>query len=228
MRTLTALRRRNPLILSSDGVILGRMQTAAIERTSKAEVSSGAITFAGVLASMASPHEPDQAWSNDELADDVATIRYEQALRTHGRLRFDDRAPDAHEASVEESRGGAGIPERESAPDPKPLKTASITIRLSAPECAQVRKRAAEAGLTVSAYLRSCTLEVESLRAQVKDALSELRNSKVVSPEPCEEERTSSFGCVLPRLRRWFRQLRPRGQAAIRVNPVNPFAPVRS
>jgi len=32
-----------------------------------------------------------------------------------------------------------------------------------------------EAGLTVSAYLRSCTFEAEALRAQVKEALAELR-----------------------------------------------------
>ena len=47
------------------------------------------------------------------------------------------------------------------------LKSASITIRLSKAECAQLRRRAAEAGLTVSAYLRSCTFEAESLRAEV-------------------------------------------------------------
>jgi hypothetical protein len=48
-------------------------------------------------------------------------------------------------------------------------KSASITIRLSKPECAQIHQRAASAGLTVLAYLRSCVLEAESLRAQVKE-----------------------------------------------------------
>lgn len=56
------------------------------------------------------------------------------------------------------------------------LKSASITIRLSMSECAQLRNRAAEAGLTVSAYLRSCTFEAESLRALVKDTLAQLRS----------------------------------------------------
>jgi hypothetical protein len=55
------------------------------------------------------------------------------------------------------------------------LKTASITIRLSPTECAQLRRRAAEAGLTVSAYLRSCTFETEALRALVKDTLAKMR-----------------------------------------------------
>lgn len=54
-------------------------------------------------------------------------------------------------------------------------KSSSIHIRLSAPESAQLKQRAAEAGLTVSAYLRSCVLEAETLRAQVKQALAQLR-----------------------------------------------------
>jgi hypothetical protein len=38
-----------------------------------------------------------------------------------------------------------------------------------------LRKRSAEAGITVSAYLRSCAFEVETLRAQVKDAVAQMR-----------------------------------------------------
>jgi hypothetical protein len=45
---------------------------------------------------------------------------------------------------------------------------------MSKAECAQLHRRAAEAGLTVSAYLRSCTFEAESLRAMVKDTLAQL------------------------------------------------------
>jgi hypothetical protein len=56
------------------------------------------------------------------------------------------------------------------------LKTSSITIRLSQTECAQLRRRAAEAGLSVSAYLRSCTFETEALRALVKDTLAKMRD----------------------------------------------------
>jgi hypothetical protein len=55
-------------------------------------------------------------------------------------------------------------------------KAASITVRLSKAECAQLHERAAEAGLTVSAYLRSCTCEVEALRSQVKETLAQLRS----------------------------------------------------
>jgi hypothetical protein len=75
------------------------------------------------------------------------------------------------------------------------LKCASVTIRLSQAEYAQLRTRAAEAGLTVSAYLRSCTFEAESLRAMVKDTLARLRTGA-----PAEEPAVSA-----PRRRSWFR-----------------------
>jgi hypothetical protein len=48
----------------------------------------------------------------------------------------------------------------------------------------QLRKRAADAGLSVSAYLRSCTFDAESLRAQVKDALARLRAGESTGKAP--------------------------------------------
>jgi hypothetical protein len=87
------------------------------------------------------------------------------------------------------------------------LKTASVTIRLSEAECAQLRTRAAESGLTVSAYLRSCTFEAESLRAQVKEALAHLRSSASPPgkgvPVNARASRT-----------RWFHRLWPRAPSA--------------
>ena len=55
------------------------------------------------------------------------------------------------------------------------LRSASVTIRLSKAESAKLHQRAGESGLTVSAYLRACALEAETLRAQVKQALAELK-----------------------------------------------------
>ncbi len=57
------------------------------------------------------------------------------------------------------------------------LKRASVTLRLSRSECEQLHQRAAEAGLTLSAYVRSCAFEVENLRAQVKETLVQLRSA---------------------------------------------------
>jgi hypothetical protein len=69
---------------------------------------------------------------------------------------------------------------------------------MSKAECAQLHRRAAEAGLTVSAYLRSCTFEAESLRAMVKDTLAQLRSGttpdKPANPAP---PRRARFGRLM-------------------------------
>ena len=63
-----------------------------------------------------------------------------------------------------------------------------MTVRFSAEESARLRRRAAEAGLTLSAYLRSCTFEVESLRAQVKQTLAEMRSSEAGPQRPSKPQ----------------------------------------
>jgi hypothetical protein len=131
------------------------------------------------------------------LGEDVAILSYERALRAHARYRPLDRDSDRvdgsptpagdpgsgarADASIETDPGGAAVavdavPELKAgtAPD-RDLRSASVTIRLSRAECARLHQRAAEAGLTVSAYLRSCAVEAEALRAQVKQALAELK-----------------------------------------------------
>ena len=170
----------------------------------------------------------------DGLEDDVATLSYERALRAHARYRApeaSDRAltqlaqaeaetvsifevlPDLNAgerpAIVEATFAVSATAEREPAAEALPafdrnLKSASITIRMSKAECAQLRTRAAEAGLTMSAYLRSCTFEAESLRALVKDTLAQLRT------EPSENDQDATpvaggrwFG--------WLRRLWPNG-----------------
>jgi hypothetical protein len=156
-------------------------------------------SFASTLAAFAAPApKPQPDWNLDGLADDVATLSYEQALRAHARYRpAGDLPPEpnatadqhqqrklpskhmvAEELSLSRGEHPAKAPTtdgRRSAALDETRKAASITIRLSKAECAQLHKRAAEAGLTVSAYLRSCTCEVEALRAQVKEALVQLR-----------------------------------------------------
>jgi hypothetical protein len=88
-----------------------------------------------------------------------------------------------------------------SAPPERNLKDASITIRMSKAECTQLHRRAAEAGLTVSAYLRSCTLEAESLRAMVKDALAQLRSETIqTKPATPATRRRSLLGRFTRRL----------------------------
>lgn len=85
------------------------------------------------------------------------------------------------------------------APD-RNLKSASITIRLSVAECLQLRQRAGEAGLTVSAYLRSCTFEAESLRALVKDTLARLRSETAAEKQAASPPGRRTFREWLSRL----------------------------
>ena len=181
----------------------------AMQQSAELAPSPASPTFAGLLAALAAPAsaaaDRPRAGDDDDLADDVATLSYERALRAHARYRAADpsdrslsQPPDpgtlrTHEAFPAEGTPAAEMATPQAAPassaDAEPevtndlmtgpdrnLKCASVTIRLSNAECAQLRKRAAEAGLTVSAYLRSCTFEAESLRALVKDTLAQLRS----------------------------------------------------
>jgi len=117
-----------------------------------------------------------------------------QDMAGHG-MAGQDMADQAHPAGLDLP---AGLDRN--------LKTASITIRLSPSECAQLRRRAAEAGLTVSAYLRSCTFETEALRALVKDTLAKMRAEGVRSDGGRFDEVRDQP--VTPSLaRRWWREL---------------------
>ena len=200
-----------------------------MQRTATPPPSPASPSFAGLLAALATPTQPRAlAWSDDNLADDVATLSYERALHAHSRYKSADSVSDPIAPAVPSDRsltesaepgpvlgpvpGSIRIHEAIPADLPQAaptaaeqtatpqvasssnadvqsenthslpaafkrnLKCASITIRLSTAESAQLRNRAAEAGLTVSAYLRSCTFEAESLRALVKDTLAQLRS----------------------------------------------------
>lgn len=152
-------------------------------------------------ASMSQGKKSAFAWNDDGLEDDVITLSYERALRANVRYHspsptddsltqasnprlahFRETSPAASAATPQPAAYPAANPSREAerrcaAPLERNLKDASITIRMSQAECAQLHRRAAEAGLTVSAYLRSCTFETESLRAMVKDTLAQLRSA---------------------------------------------------
>lgn len=161
----------------------------ATPQIAESQPALGEAGFAGLLASLAAPPKPvAPAW--DELADDIATISYEQAVRTQARLYRQATNADAgrdvpaSETTPASSTAAAPAAAGSAATPATALKRASITIRLSESECSLVHQRAAEAGLTVSAYLRSCTLEVESLRAQVKEMLAQLSHAAAASRAP--------------------------------------------
>jgi hypothetical protein len=161
--------------------------------------------FAGVLAAFTAPRQKrPPARDLEGLEDDVVELSYERALRAHSRFRTHDSGDGfpppvslQKPLRIMEVFPSAPEPATEPVPTPAPVltitevqlesvcepsavparkpKSARITMTLSAAEHAQLRARAAEAGLTLSAYLRSCTVEAESLRTQVKDTLAQLR-----------------------------------------------------
>lgn len=154
--------------------------------------------FAGLLSALASAKPAGlPTWNDDDLPQDVATLSYENALRKHARYKSgrveetNTMQPRAtrptrldvaikNEKPLRQAAAVAGIIERN-------RKCASVTIRMSQAECEQLRQRAAEAGLTISAYLRSCTFEAEALRAQVKQTLAELRSAHAPDANPAKD-----------------------------------------
>jgi len=162
-------------------------------------------TFASLLARFAGQSSTGAA-NADGLADDVVSLSYEQALKAHARYRpavsldslraAEFAGPNADLPASPELKGPQAAPPDCGAAESR--KSASITIRMSRAESQQLHARAAAAGLTISAYLRSCLFEVESLRAQVKDALAELRSGA----EPASAERKPPAS-VAPPPGRW-------------------------
>ncbi len=163
-----------------------------MQPSAQATPSPSSQSFAGLLASLASPANSASTWSDGDLGDDVVTLSYERALSTHARYKRADRGhklvteaagteaqPAIAAQPVTTSNFGlsAGVAARTTAHAATVFerRAASVTIRLSTAECARLRQRAAEAGVTVSAYLRSCVMEADALRAQVKQALAEMR-----------------------------------------------------
>lgn len=212
-----------------------------MQQTATHSQPPSAADFAGLLAALTgSKPKQETPWSNAELADDVATLTYESALRAHSRYKPTEPAdwsavapyelPEALETPVDDEPvvvtaqqpqtaavgRASNTPSRQLATpfesaraDSTPLdqdrKCASITIRMSKAECVQLRQRAAEAGMSVSAYLRSCTFEAESLRAQVKEALAELKCATPGKPPmkkpPAQSSPNDWIGrmkCIIP------------------------------
>lgn len=54
-------------------------------------------------------------------------------------------------------------------------RRAAISLRLTEEELEQLRLRAEESGINVSAYIRSCVMEAENLRSQVRHVMAEVR-----------------------------------------------------
>lgn len=190
-----------------------RRMLRCMEQPAQTQPSPASANFAGMMAALTSPSReesnPATGWNESDLGDDVVTLSYERALNAHARYRqpggngWPARAPErakaseTHEAPValfDESSNEQASDAPQAAND-RDLRSASVTIRLSKAECARLHQRAAEAGVTISAYLRSCTFEADALRAQVKAALAELKAAaSKEKPVAAAKARWSWFG----------------------------------
>jgi hypothetical protein len=163
---------------------------------------SGSPDFAGVLSAFSifasDAGERIQGFDRASGADEepseaeVALLSYERALRARaGYAPAEGQTPVTGLKTITEADGSPSENSAQvSAEEEQNRKTASVTIRMSQAECAQLKTRAAEAGLTISAYLRSCTFEAEALRAQVKQALVELRAASSDENPPAQPQET--------------------------------------
>jgi len=86
-------------------------------------------------------------------------------------------------------------------------RRSTVAVRLTEAEFDRLKDRAKAAGVSVSAYMRSCVVDAESLRLQVKQAISEMRSlSEVTSNRPIQEIR--AIHSPSPENRGfWFRSL---------------------
>jgi hypothetical protein len=158
------------------------MQTATAFEPSPTR-DSGNASFAAFLARLAELPDwdadtPDQSASPepaDAHEEEIALLSYEHVLR--GKSPASPTA-EAARSGLESSLAHSSISSLAKISEPRRCRA---TLRLTSAEDEILRKRAAESGLAISAYIRSCVFEVESLRAQVKQMMAEIR---AVAPMP--------------------------------------------
>jgi hypothetical protein len=72
----------------------------------------------------------------------------------------------------------------------------SISVRLTPAERVLIKLRAADSGISASAYMRQCALEVEQLRSQVQQAIAAMEQK---TPTPLQKTSPSGFLARLAR-----------------------------
>ena len=166
------------LSVSRPAPVLLRTMLITMQPASTIPTTDSSRSFAGFLADFAATKlaGPLEADSDSGLEEDFS-LSYEHALRGQSSLptksaliSLDSTLAEASSSCHRPDQVPEKVVSRNSG-----KRTASVTIRLSLPESEQLHLRAYEAGLTVSAYLRSCAFEVESLRAEVKATVAKLR-----------------------------------------------------
>jgi len=138
--------------------------------------------------SPAPPNEisEDSTFADDAFAPDIVTLssaepgpRAEAVVHAKG-----TPPPRAFRTMLEEAVLPAPLPGSLALvwpSTPKSERQVSMSLRLAPSEQALIKARAAEAGLSASAYLRQCALEVEQLRTQVQHTLAVIERNSMLA-----------------------------------------------
>ena len=105
-----------------------------------------------------------------------AAAREEPQTRSSARTKEETR-PAFREVLAEAVEPAKPATQAQVIVKPQPVELSrqvAISIRLAPSERALIKARATEAGITASAYIRQCALEVEQLREQVRQAVASM------------------------------------------------------
>ncbi len=149
------------------------------------------------------------------LASDTVAIRSTaSATNTPNSASAADSAPaQEHQTETRPSRSAHADESWERWPGPK-RKCVTVSVRLSPADAKMLRRRASESQLSVSDYMRSCVLEADQLRAQVKQALAEMKMRAPESQPASNHEESDGQEAEFPsarresRVRSWLAALR--------------------
>jgi hypothetical protein len=141
-----------------------------------------------------------QAWAGTQAqsSPEVREISYEEARRAKRRSLPEQKAPAKKGCARRKENAllsqkepvfkqvltekAAIVPAAKTTTALMP-RAITLSVRITEAEQKLLRIRAAEASLTVSAYMRQCILDVDDLREQVQDLLAENRQLKERAPQ---------------------------------------------
>lgn len=180
-------------LTDEEALASGRYRWRGAGATPKS-TSMGAVP-APTAAGTASRHEPPKTDSAKKRGLARRATKQAQAKSADARAAAATSTPaaakavpvpkdSAPRATFWDVLGDAVRPAEMVAAQPAALaRQVAISIRLAPAERALIKTRAAEAGVSASAYMRQCALEVEQLREQVRQAIAAMERGGAVQIE---------------------------------------------
>jgi len=140
-----------------------------------------------------------QPWQEPNAKVDQESIRLDRARprRVKKRTSCKQTAPTAAygrgEWDVDEEPGPVADAEWNEADIGQAFRRSVVSIRLNEDEMRLLRRRATESGISVSEYVRSCVVEAEQLRVQVKEVVAKMQSQPSVGFAQRGIERQDKF-----------------------------------